>query len=124
MTIWIAIAAGGALGALMRYGLGRWVQTATGMAFPAGTLAVNLIGSLLMGLLYAWLLERAAWGPEIRMFLLTGLLGGFTTFSAFSVETLMLLEEGMAGRAAVNVVASVFLCLSAAWIGIQIGRHA
>lgn len=124
MSTWLAIAGGGALGAVLRYGLGRWVQGAAGMSFPAGTLAVNVLGCLAMGLLYVWALERAAWGPEIRLFLFTGILGGFTTFSAFSLETVMLMEEGMAARAALNVLLSVVLCLAAAWVGLQLARHA
>lgn len=124
MSIWLAIAGGGALGAMLRFGLGRWVQGSAALAFPVGTLAVNVLGSLAMGLLYVWALERAAWAPEVRLFLFTGILGGFTTFSAFSLETIMLMEEGMAARAALNVLLSVVLCLGAAWVGLQLARHA
>ena len=122
MTTIAAIAAGGAIGAVMRFGLARWVQGGLDTGFPAGTLAVNVLGSLVMGFASIWLLERSSLPPEARLFVLTGLLGGFTTFSAFSLETLVLMEEGEIGRAFLYVVASVSVCLGAAWLGMTAGR--
>ena len=119
----LAIAGGGAIGALLRY----WVSSATygltGNAFPYGTLLVNVTGSLLMGFLYIWLLERMLAGSALRGFLLIGLLGAFTTFSTFSMETLNLMESGQLMRAASNAVLSVVLCIGAAALGVLIARQ-
>jgi len=119
----LAIALGGAAGALMRY----WVSTAVyawlGRGFPWGTLAVNVAGSLAMGLLYILLLERLTTGPEIRAFLLIGFLGAFTTFSTFSIETFNLIEQAEIGKAFLNMGVSVLVCLLAAWAGVILGRQ-
>jgi len=123
MTQMLAIAAGGAVGALLRYWTSIAVHERLGTAFPYGTLAVNLLGSLLMGFLYIWLLERLLEGPALRAFLLVGLLGAFTTFSTFSMETLNLIEAGQAGKALVNIVASIILCIGAAGLGVLIARQ-
>ena len=119
----LAIAAGGAVGALLRYWTSTAVHARLGAAFPYGTLLVNVIGSLLMGFLYIWLLERATEGPAVRAFLLVGLLGAFTTFSTFSLETLNLVETGQVARALVNILASVTLCIGAAGLGILAARQ-
>ena len=118
----LAVALGGALGALLRLLVADGVYLLLGRAFPYGTLAVNVVGSLAMGLLYVLLLERTAADPVWRAFLLIGLLGAFTTFSTFSMETLNLLEGGEALKALANVALSVSLCLGAAWLGMLIGR--
>ncbi len=119
----LAIALGGAAGALMRY----WVSTAVyawlGRGFPWGTLAVNVAGSLAMGVLYILLLERLTTGPEIRAFLLIGFLGAFTTFSTFSIETFNLIEQAEIGKALLNMGVSVLVCLLAAWAGVILGRQ-
>ncbi len=119
----LAIAAGGAAGAVARF----WLSTATygwlGRDFPYGTLLVNVLGSLLMGLLSVVLIERLSLGPEWRAVVLVGFLGAFTTFSTFSLETLNLIEAGAHLRALANVVASVTLCIAAAWGGVLIGRQ-
>jgi CrcB protein len=99
------------------------VYALLGRAFPYGTLAVNLVGSLLMGFLYVLLLERMTVGPEARAALLIGLLGGFTTFSTFSIETLNLIEQAEVVKAGLNAVISVVGCLGAAWIGLMLGRQ-
>jgi len=117
-----AIAAGGALGALLRYGVAQGTHALLGRGFPYGTLVANVGGSLLMGWLYVVLIERSALGPEWRAALLVGLLGAFTTFSTFSIETLLLVEEGEFVKALANVVASVVTCLAACWLGLQLGR--
>lgn len=119
----LAIAAGGALGALSRYGVYSAVHAVAGRDFPYGTLAVNVVGSLAMGFLYVWLFDRLNVGSGWRAFLLIGFLGSFTTFSAFSIETFNLLQQGAAGRAVVNITASVVVCISAAWIGTMVARQ-
>lgn len=118
----LAIAAGGAVGALLRFWVSNGIYALVGRTFPYGTLAVNVLGSLLMGLLYVLLLDKLALGPQWRAALLVGLLGAFTTFSTFSIETLNLVEEGEAIKALLNVLLSVSLCLLAAWIGVLAGR--
>jgi CrcB protein len=123
MTQTLAIAAGGAVGALLRY----WVSTAVygllGRGFPYGTLAVNLLGSFLMGFLFVMLNERLAAPPELRAALLIGLLGAFTTFSTFSIETFNLIEQADYLKAMANMVLSVVLCLALAWMGLVLGRQ-
>lgn len=119
----IAIAVGGAVGALLRYGVSVGVAGLLGRGFPYGTLAVNVLGCLAMGILYVLLLERLALGAEWRAALLVGLLGAFTTFSTFSMETLLLVENGEQLRALGNIAATVVLCLLATWVGIVLGRN-
>lgn len=118
----VAIAAGGAAGAVMRYLVSNGVYSWLGRGFPWGTLAVNVVGSLLMGLLFVLLTERLALGGQWRAFLLIGFLGAFTTFSTFSMETLNLIEGGEMVRALLNMVGSVVLCVAAAWGGVVLAR--
>ncbi|MEA3243234.1 MAG: CrcB family protein, partial [Pseudomonadota bacterium] len=99
------------------------VYALTGRVFPYGTLVVNVLGSLVMGFLYIWLLERIPGGVAMRAFLLIGLLGAFTTFSTFSVETLNLMEAGQIARAALNTLLSVVLCVGAAALGVMLARQ-
>jgi CrcB protein len=119
----LAIAGGGAIGALLRYWLSNGVYVLVGRAFPYGTLAVNVLGSLAMGFLYIWLIERTLAGAQARAFLLIGLLGAFTTFSTFSIETLNLMESGQLGRALANALASVILRVGAASLGVLLARQ-
>lgn len=123
MNMTVAIAAGGALGALFRYWVSVGVHRFAGSEFPYGTLTVNVAGSLLMGAGYVLFIERMDVDPVWRGALLIGLLGAFTTFSTFSIETLNLIENGESFRAVVNVVASVILCVVACWIGMVAGRQ-
>ncbi len=118
-----AIAGAGAVGALMRFWLVGWVYGLFGRDFPYGTLAVNVIGCLAMGISFVLLVERLGSAPEWRALVMIGFLGAFTTFSTFSLETLQLIEGGELGRALANVVASLILCLGATWIGILAGRQ-
>ncbi len=123
MTQILAIAAGGSIGAVMRYLVSTGVYNYLGRGFPYGTLAVNVLGSLLMGLLYELFLQRLSVSPEVRAVLLVGFLGAFTTFSTFSIETITLIEQGYLLKAVGNILASVVLCVMAAWLGLQLARQ-
>lgn len=123
MKMILFIACGGALGAVLRYGASLGVYSLLGRGFPYGTLFVNVTGSLLMGVLSIMMLERFNIGPEWRAAILVGLLGSFTTFSTFSIETLNLLEQGDMMRAFANIAFSVIVCLAAVWLGISLGRQ-
>lgn len=117
------IAMGGAIGSVLRYGVSVSAYTLLGRDFPYGTLAVNAIGSFIMGFLAMFFVERyAEIAGELRSLLLIGFLGGFTTFSSFSIETLGLLENGEITRALLNIVLSVVVCLLAVWWGAKLGR--
>jgi CrcB protein len=118
----LLIGAGGALGAIGRYWMSTLVYQFAGRGFPWGTLAVNLLGSLLMGIVYVLLVERLASNGDLRALLMVGFLGAFTTFSTFSIETLMLVEEGALLRAAGNALVSVIGCVIATGIGIMLAR--
>lgn len=118
----LAIAGGGALGALGRFWLSTGVYRLLGRDLPWGTLVVNVLGSFLMGLLFVLFIERSTAGPELRAAVLVGFLGAFTTFSTFSVETLLLIEAGYLGRAFLNLWMSVLACLSVCWVGFLLGR--
>ena len=122
MSSVLAVAAGGAAGSLLRYWLGGQIQAASQGTFPAGTLAVNVIGSLAMGFLFFWFAERQSLGAPIPELVFVGLLGGFTTFSAFSLETLALLLQGQVARALLYIAASLTLCLIAVWMGYRLAH--
>lgn len=117
------IAGGGAIGALLRF----WISTATyqwlGKGFPYGTLMVNVIGSLCMGFLFVWFTERSVLPEEWRSLILIGLLGAFTTFSTFSMDTLNLIQAGEVAKAGLNILLSIVLCIAAAWIGLWGARQ-
>ena len=119
MTRFLLVCFGGFLGTGCRYALGGWIARRYGETFPVGTLAVNVIGSFAIGAIYAATGpdSRFVVSPDVRQFLMIGILGGFTTFSSFSLQTLALLREGELGAALANVGLSVLLCLLAAWAG-------
>lgn len=119
----MAIAAGGAAGALLRYSVSGWIQRRTGSPFPWGTVTVNVLGSFAMGFLWHWI-EHHAVAPELRAFALVGLLGAFTTFSTFSLETVMLARLHDIRLAAANLVLSNLVCVSAALAGYGLARLA
>ena len=117
-----AIAVGGAAGTLARFGVGAYAQRFSA-TFPFSTLAINVLGSFLLGFLMRYLLATAA-GPEVRAGLTIGFCGGFTTFSTFSYETVRLLEQGSYARAGAYVVTSVVLSLVATFAGFAAARGA
>lgn len=119
---WLAVALGGALGAMGRYGVNAMVYSLMGMRFPLATLLVNVFGSLLMGVFYVLIVERQVLPGPWREFIMIGLLGAFTTFSAFSLDALSLWEGGHLALAMVYVLASVALCIVAALAAIALTR--
>lgn len=119
----IAIAAGGALGSVLRYGMSTWVHALAGRGFPYGTLVVNVLGCLAMGVLFVLFVERMGTSAVWRAGLLIGVLGGFTTFSTFSIETFNLIEQGAMAKAAGNMAASLVLCVCATWLGVMLARQ-
>jgi CrcB protein len=119
-TIFIALA--GLIGTLLRYWLAGFVSRQIGETFPWGTMAVNLIGCMGAGVLFFLTEERFALSPALRTVILIGLLGGFTTFSSYSLQTFMLLRDGAFGLAMLNLVTSNILGLLMVWIGYVLGR--
>ena len=125
MTRFLLVAAGGALGSMARYGLGLTLgRVLPGAAWPWGTFAANLIGGLLMGLLAGWLAYRGQGGESVRLFAAVGLLGGFTTFSAFSLETALMIQRRDWTTAGLYVAASTVLAVAALFLGLMIARRA
>ncbi len=118
----IFIALFGALGCLSRYFFSGWVYSLAGRTFPTGTLAVNLVGAFLIGLIMEFSLRSTLISPTLRAGLTIGFLGGLTTFSTFSYETFRLLEEGELLIAGANVLVSVMVCLVFTWLGILAAR--
>lgn len=125
MTRFLLVACGGALGATARYGLGlAFARMTPGAAWPWATLTANLLGGLLMGLLTGWLAHRGGADQEqVRLFAAVGVLGGFTTFSAFSLETALMIERGRYGPAATYVGVSVVAAIAALFVGLMVARR-
>jgi CrcB protein len=120
---WWLLFAGGGVGSMLRYAVGLWVEARTGPGFPWGTFAVNASGCLLIGVL-ATLADEHAWiTPAARLALVTGVLGGFTTFSAFGLETFQLFEDGRAALALANAAGSVAVGLLAVAVGVALTRQ-
>ncbi len=114
----VHIAIGGALGSVLRYLTFRLVPFA---GFPLGTLLVNASGSFLIGFAFVYMQDRML-DDSLRLFLVIGILGGFTTFSAFSLETLQLIQNGSPGRGLLNITLSIILCLLACYAGIATAK--
>jgi CrcB protein len=123
MKTYLAIAIGGTLGCWARYAMTLLVQAVYGRDFPYATLSINVLGSFLMGFLFVETLERLTIGPTARIGVLTGFLGGFTTFSTFAMETLLLAEQGEAWKGALYVGLSVILGLGGAFCGAFLARN-
>jgi fluoride exporter len=124
MGAWIAVAVGGALGSVARFWLTSAMTAVTGPRFPWGTLLINVLGSFVIGLVAGITLTpaRVSMHPDIRIFLMTGVCGGFTTFSAFSLQTLELLQTGDVVPAFGYAIGSVILCVVATYCGWLLGR--
>ena len=123
MWTYVAIAIGGTLGCWARYTQTSLVQAVFGRDFPLATLSINVIGSFLMGFLFILTLERLIVPPSVRVGVLTGVLGGYTTFSTFEMETLLLAENGEFLKAALYVILSVVIGFAAAFGGAYIARN-
>lgn len=111
------------MGAVLRFLAGQGIQNWLGKEFPYGTLFVNVSGCFAIGILFVVIMERAALSAEWRTFLIVGVLGGYTTFSSFSLETISLLARGDLLKAGMNIVLSVVLCLAATGLGIAAVRQ-
>lgn len=120
----LLIGLGGAIGSVFRYLVSTSTYKLVGRDFPYGTLSVNAIGSFVIGFLFILLLDRVdGMADQLRSLLIIGFLGGFTTFSSFSIETINLIENGEIFRSFLNVLISVILCLSLTWLGVLLGRQ-
>jgi len=123
MQSFLLVGAGGAIGAMSRYGIGVLFGKMLSTSFPIATIVINILGSLLMGLLIGLLAYYTpSWQPQARLFLAVGVLGGFTTFSAFSLDVISLIERGQMGFAISYALASVFLSILALFAGLLIIR--
>lgn len=120
--LWVFLGAG--FGGVFRYLVSVWTCTAIGRHFPWATLVVNASGSFLMGFLFVLILNKyVMYTPQLRLFLLVGFLGGYTTFSSFSLDTWFLLESGKSMAGLANIGLNVLLCLGLTWLGIIWGRQ-
>ena len=119
----VSIAIGGATGTLLRFWMSSGIHSFLGRGFPYGTLVVNVSGSFVMGFLYVFILEKMEINTEWQAALTIGLLGAFTTFSTFSIETMNLIEAGDISKAGLNIILSVSLCLLGCWMGMVLGRQ-
>ena len=118
--LWVVVAGGVGSGA--RYLVGLWAADRLGLSFPYGTLIVNLSGCLLIGAV--WQAAAAqSWNPDVRIAVITGFLGGFTTYSAFNHETLQLMQSGAAAAAVVNIAVTLIGGLAAGWLGLVVARQ-
>lgn len=122
MTHIFLVAAGGALGSVLRYLVGLWTLRSFGPSFPWGTLTVNITGSFLIGVLAEVIARKFGASAEMRVFLITGILGGYTTFSAFSLDAITLLERGEPVTALIYVASSVLLSALAVFAGLVLMR--
>lgn len=113
---------GGGIGAVARYWMQGMVYRFMNGVFPYGTIAVNILGCFLIGLLMTGMEERFMVNPSLRIFITIGILGGFTTFSSFSFETIALFQDGEVFFGMLNILASVAICLSATYVGVFIGK--
>jgi len=120
--MWLYIAIGGAFGAVSRYGVTLGAARLGATGFPYATLTVNVIGSFLIGLFVAWLGGRTEINPALRPLIQVGFLGALTTFSTFSLDALILIEQGRFTQAGLYIAASVLVCLAACFIGLLAGR--
>jgi CrcB protein len=119
----LAIAAGGAVGSVLRFWVSTWVYALLGRSFPYGTFAVNILGCFTMGFLFVLFTDRLSDSVILRAGILIGVLGGFTTFSTFSIEAFNLIEQGETLKSLLYMFASLILCVTGTWLGVVIGRQ-
>ena len=122
MNMILLVAIGGALGSIARYLMASSIQTASGWEFPIGTVLVNILGCFLMGILYVLIVARHDPRHDLRALLMVGVMGGFTTFSSFSLETVTLAMNGHYTSATLNVLISVATCLTGTMLGVALAR--
>lgn len=123
MPAWLLVFLGGGIGAVFRFYVMGWVAQRTNLVFPYGTLTVNILGSVAMGLLVGWLARYCPPNAQdLRTLIAVGFLGGFTTFSAFSLDTVTLIERGQWGAAAVYTALSIILCVGGLFAGLYLTR--
>ncbi|MGH8226264.1 MAG: fluoride efflux transporter CrcB [Gammaproteobacteria bacterium] len=121
MKLWLSVGIGGFVGAILRFAVSRGAVALLGARFPWGTLIVNAGGAFLVGFLAALFLTRIDVGPSLRALLLTGILGGLTTFSTFTIETLNLVQGGAAAAGLANIALNVGTGLLLVWLGYNLG---
>ena len=119
---YLIVFAGAGIGGALRHAVNVAMARLSGFGFPAGTMVVNIVGSFAMGLLAGWFLIRPGYSQDVRLFLTTGVLGGFTTFSAFSLDAALLIERGAWGWAALYALGSVVAAIGALFIGLALFR--
>jgi fluoride exporter len=122
MWVYVTIAIGGVFGCWARYAMTNSVQGLLGRAFPYATLSINVLACLLIGFLFTIMMGRINVAPTIRLGILTGFIGGFSTFSTFAMETFLLAEQGEWGRSALYVLFSLFMGLLATFVGVFAAR--
>ncbi|MCS4309130.1 CrcB protein [Rheinheimera pacifica] len=121
MLTYLAVAVGGAVGACLRFGINELMVNVLGKSFPFGTLLVNILGSFVLGWLFALFSSGVLAVSPWRALIAIGLIGAFTTFSTFSLDTVLLIQQGDWLKAIANVLLNVLLCLTLAWLGLKLG---
>ncbi len=119
---WLFVALGGAIGAAARFGVNAWLYPVMADRFPLGTLVVNVAGSLIMGVCYVLIIEKAVLPPDLRNLIMVGGLGAFTTFSTFSLDALALWQNGQPSLALLHVLGTLALCLTATFGAMSLTR--
>ena len=122
MTVWLAVAVGGAIGSMLRYGIGQLTTNVLGTTPVLATFTVNVSGSFLLGIFYTLCNDRLVTSIELRVLIGVGLIGGYTTFSTFSFETIRLIESGESIKAIANILTNLLFGISAAYLGILMGK--
>jgi CrcB protein len=119
---YLMVGIGGGLGSILRFWLGSYIGTRMGTRFPYGTFVINITGSFLIGVVFAFLTARTQWSPNWRYLIPIGFIGGYTTFSSFEYETLQTIRDGQIGLGLLYVAASVAVGFAAVWGGMMAGR--
>ena len=122
MTVWLAVAVGGAIGSMLRYGIGQLTTNVLGTTPVLATFTVNVSGSFLLGIFYTLCNDRLVTSIELRVLIGVGLIGGYTTFSTFSFETIRLIESGESIKAITNILTNLLFGIGAAYLGILMGK--